>query len=98
MFRTLLTPTLWGTVLGIILAYCGHPTAGGVFLAVVGWGGVGIALRIGVEEDRDPWRFDTAAEAILNSLRGKRIRTLVGLLTHLPQGIAGLILLAIGGY
>lgn len=95
ILKTILTPSFWGTIGGITLAALGYYTVAGVLLVVVGWG-CGIALQLGVEADRDPWRVDTVFEAIFNALRGKNCPTLVGLLAHLPQAILGIILLRIG--
>ena len=87
------TPTLWGTIAGAVLAGLGHLLVGPVLLLIVGWGGVGIAVHIGVQEDRDSWRIDTVIEAIVEALRWKRPITLLGLVLHLPQAIAGVLLL-----
>lgn len=88
------TPSFWGTVIGGLLAWFGHTMAGAMFLIPVGFGGCGIALSMGVTAGRDPWRVDTVLEAIVQALRLRRRRCLFGLITHLPQALAGLWLLA----
>jgi len=90
------TPSFWGTIAGSILAGLGFTTSGAILLVAVGIGGCGIALSIGVEAGRDPWRVDTVLEAIVESLRLRRMQCLLGLVTHLPQGVVGLILLEVG--
>ena len=88
------TPSFWGTVLGLLGIATGHPVIGSVLLLSVGYGGCGIALSIGVNADHDPWRMDTVLEAILEALRFRRMRCLVGLATHLPQAVLGTVFLA----
>lgn len=91
--RALLTPTAWGTVAGGLLAAYGHPALGGALLAIVGWGGVGIALALGIQRDRQPWWWPTVLEEWVEMFTGRSWPAAVGVLTHLPQGIIGLWLL-----
>ena len=90
----MLTPSFWLTVAGIVLVALGHPTPAGICLLVVGWGGVGISLKMGT--DKDPWRVDTVVEVIVRVLRGELKAVRVGLLVHLPQAVIGILLLGLG--
>ena len=94
ILRVLGTPSFWGTILGLVLVGLGHDLIGPILLACVGIGGCGIALHLGVEEDRDPWRVDTVVEAIWKALTGRNKRCLIGLITHLGQAMVGICLLA----
>ena len=93
IWKVTATPSFWGTVIGIVALCTGYYLLAGLLLIAVGYGGCGIALSIGVNEDRDPWRCDTVIEAVINAVRYQRDGCLWGLLSHFPQAIIGTIIL-----
>jgi len=89
----LATPSFWLTLAGALLAWFGYVRPGADMLLAVGLGGSGIALHLGVATGRDPWRVDTVLEALVGAALFRRQKCLFGLAIHLPQAVAGLLII-----
>jgi len=87
--QLVMTPTFWGTLAGIALAALGYFPTAGVLLVIVGCGGVGIALWAETHRDGQVWSW----WGLWKALRHPSRWVLGGFFGHLPQAIAGIVLL-----